>query len=99
MLEGPALTRAFGGEQGQLAAPRVGADERERVGPVDHVHSEVPHREVGHGIAVREPVGDVVEREGPHVVGSYSIGSLWTSFSSAYFCVSSFTTGMPLSYA
>ena len=41
VLERAALARAFGCEERQLPAPRVGADERERVGPVDHVHPEM----------------------------------------------------------
>ena len=61
MLERTALPRPVGGEERQLPAPRVGADERERVRPVDHVHPEMADDEVGDGVAVGEPVGDVVE--------------------------------------
>ena len=37
-LEHATVPRALGGEQRQLALARVGADERERVGALDHVH-------------------------------------------------------------
>ena len=62
VLERAALPRRLCSEERQLAAPRVGADEREGVRAVDHVHAEMSHREVRDGIAIREPVGDVVER-------------------------------------
>ena len=64
VLERAAFARALGGEERQLAAPRVGADERERVRAVDHVHPELPVSEVGDGVAVGDPEGDVVERLG-----------------------------------
>ena len=70
MLDRAALPWSVGREQGQLPAPGVRADERERVGPVDHVHPEMPDGEVRQGVAIREPVGDVVERERSHVAGS-----------------------------
>ena len=62
MLERAALARALGGEERELAAPGVGADERERVGAVDHVHAEVARGRVGDRVAVGDPEGDVVER-------------------------------------
>ena len=61
VLERTALPRRVGGEERQLPAPRVGADERERIGPVDHVHPEMRDRKARDGVAVREPVGDVIE--------------------------------------
>ena len=53
--ERPGLARALGVEQRQLAAPRVGADEREALGPLDHVHAEVARREVGDADRGRRP--------------------------------------------
>jgi hypothetical protein len=61
MLERAALARAVGGEESQLAPARVGTDERKGVRPVDHMHAEVSDGEVRHGVAVCEPVRDVVE--------------------------------------
>ena len=40
-LSAPRLARALRVEQRQLAAARIRADERERVGPLDHVHAEM----------------------------------------------------------
>ena len=42
-------------EERQLAAPRVRADERERVRPLDHVHAELRRREVGDRRRGRRP--------------------------------------------
>jgi hypothetical protein len=61
VLERAAIPRSVGREERQLPPPRVRTHERERVRPVDHVHPEMGHREVRDRIAVREPVGDVVE--------------------------------------
>ena len=105
VLERAALPRTVRGEERELPAPRVGADERERVRPVDHVHPEMRNRKARDGVAIREPVGDVVEGLRVHGSGvprcacDYSIGSFWTLFSTAYFSVSWFTTSAPLSYA
>src|SRR5581483_317151 len=61
VLQRTALARAFGVEERQLAAPRVGSEQRELVGAVDHVHAEVPGQELRDRVAVGEPVRDVVE--------------------------------------
>ena len=61
VLERPTFPRSVGREECQLPAACIGADERERVRPVDHVHPEVADGEIRDGIAVGEPVGDVVE--------------------------------------
>ncbi len=45
----------LGREEGQLAAPRVGADQRELLGPVDDVHPGVRGQEVGEPVAVGRP--------------------------------------------
>jgi len=55
------LARPLRLEERQLAAPGVGADEREALGALDHVHAEVGGREVGDPIAVGDPERDVVE--------------------------------------
>jgi hypothetical protein len=61
VLQRTALPRPFGVEERQLPAPRIGADQGEPVGLVDHVHPEVLHREVGDPIAVGHPERNVVE--------------------------------------
>ena len=62
VLERAALARPLRLEQRQLPAPRVGADEREAVRPLDHVHAEAGGDEVGDRVAIRDPERDVVER-------------------------------------
>ena len=59
--ERAALARPLGVEERQLAAARVGADERERVRALDDVHAEVLRHEVGDAVALGHPEGDVVE--------------------------------------
>ena len=49
------------GEERQLAAPRVGADERELVRAVDDVHAQPVDEEVRQLVPVADPEGDVVE--------------------------------------
>ena len=61
VLQGAALARTVRSEEGQLAATRTRADEREAIRPVDHVHADVRGQEAGNRIAIRDPVGDVVE--------------------------------------
>ena len=56
------LARAFGREQGQLEAARVGADEGELLGALDDVHPEVLAGEIGDRVPVGDPERDVVER-------------------------------------
>ena len=51
-LERAALARALGVEQRQLAELGVDADERERVGLLDHVHAEVVAEEAGQRLAL-----------------------------------------------
>ena len=53
-------------EQRQLPAPRVRADERERILPVDDVHPDVARQEIDDRLAVRDPEGDVIQGLGPH---------------------------------
>jgi hypothetical protein len=62
------------------------------------VHAEMPHREVRHGVAVGEPVGNVIKSLRVQPLGAfrYSMGSFWTLFSVAYLSVSWLTTSMPL---
>jgi hypothetical protein len=103
VLERTTLPRLVRREERELPSPRVGSHECEGVRAVDDVHPEVADDEVRHRVAVPKPVGNVVERlrfhDGRIPPGGrgYSIGSLWTSLSSAYFCVSSLTTSIPLS--
>ena len=57
---------AFRREQRELAAPGVGADEREPVGLIDDVHPYVGGQEVGERIAIFHPESYVVERFDSH---------------------------------
>ena len=50
------------GEERQLAAPGIRADERELVRAVDHVHADVRGEEVRERVAVLDPERHVVER-------------------------------------
>ena len=75
VFERTALAWRFGREERQLPAPRVGADERERVGAVDHVHSEVRYRKARYRVAIREPVGDMVESLRVHDRCSTPVGA------------------------
>ena len=61
VFEGSRLTRAFGAEEGQLAAASIGPDEREVLLLVDHVHPELARQELRDGLPVRQPEGDVVK--------------------------------------
>ena len=56
------LAVTLGGEERQLPATRVRADEREPVGSLDDVHPGVRRQEVGESVAIGDPEGDVVER-------------------------------------
>src|SRR6185437_9721388 len=66
MRERTTLARAVGREERQLASSRVRADERERIGPVDHVHAEMRREEADDRVAVGNPVRDVVELRRVH---------------------------------
>ena len=66
-----ALTRPLRLEQRQLAAPRVGADQREALRALDHVHSELLGRDLGDPVALGHPERDVVERPGVHLTKFY----------------------------
>ena len=50
-----------GREQRELAAPGIGAHQREVVGAIDHVHAKMAAGEVGEGVAVGDPEGDMIE--------------------------------------
>ena len=65
-LEGAALARAFGVEQRQLPAPRVGAEQREPLRLLDHAEPD-PAGGLGHPRAVGDPERDVIERPGLHL--------------------------------
>ena len=52
---------ALGGEERQLAAPCVGADQRESLGPIDDVHPHVTREQVGQAVAVGDPQRYMVE--------------------------------------
>ena len=60
-LERAWLARAFRREERQLAAAGIGADERELVRSVDHVHAHVAGEEVRERVAVLHPESDVIE--------------------------------------
>ena len=66
MLERTLVAWPFRREERQLPAQRVRADQRERVLPVDDVHTEVPRGEGHDGLPVRHPEGDVVQGLGLH---------------------------------
>ena len=84
VLERTWLARAFGREQRQLAAPRIGADQRERVLPVDDVHPDVLRQEIHDRLAIRDPEGDVIQGLGLHVASvPTGTGSTETSLPSS----------------
>jgi len=60
-LQHPTLTRPLRLEERQLPAAGVPADQREPVGPLDHVHAEPGNRDVGDHVALRRPERDVIE--------------------------------------
>ena len=66
VLEGPTFTRPLRLEKRQLAAAGVRADERELVGPLDHVHAEMSGHEIRDWIALGNPESNVVEGPRPH---------------------------------
>jgi hypothetical protein len=66
MLQRTALPWTLSREERELAPPRVRAEQRELVGLVDHVHPEVRREEVRDGLALREPVRDMVELRRVH---------------------------------
>jgi hypothetical protein len=55
------LTWPLGVEQGELAAARIAAHQREVVLARNHVHPEVALEELGDRIAVRNPECDMVK--------------------------------------
>ena len=59
--ERPGLARLLDVEQRQLPAARMGADQREAVGPLDDVHAEMRDGELGDRIAIDDPQRNVVE--------------------------------------
>src|SRR3954469_21228343 len=67
VFERALIARPFRAEQRQLAAPRVGADEREPVLPVDDVHPGVLRQELHDRLAILNPEGDVIQGLGLHV--------------------------------
>ena len=67
MLERTSLSRRFRAEQRQLAATRVGPDQREIVLLVDDVHAEPARELLGDRLAVGKPEGDVIQGLGLHV--------------------------------
>jgi hypothetical protein len=56
------LAGAVGGETRELPAARVGADEREGVGPLDDVHPEPTGQGLGDPVPVGGPESHVIER-------------------------------------
>ena len=61
------IPRAFGVEEGQLAAARVGPDECEVVLAVDDVHAVAAGERVGDGLTVGEPERNMIQCLGLHV--------------------------------
>jgi hypothetical protein len=72
VLQRATLARPLRVEQRQLAAPGVGADQRELVRLLDHVHREPVGYELGDWLPVRDPERDMVESLGPHPVFTLS---------------------------
>src|SRR3954453_12932282 len=66
VLQRTPVARPFGVEQRDLPATRIRAEQREPVGAVDDMHADVGRDEVRDGVAVRDPVGDVIELRGVH---------------------------------
>jgi hypothetical protein len=66
VLQRPALARPLLGEEGQLPAARVRADQGERVGSLDDMHAGTAGQEIRDPVAVRDPERDVVECLGIH---------------------------------
>ena len=60
------LAWPLGVEERQLAPPRVGAEQREPVGLLDHALPEPRDRDRGHPLAVGDPERDVIERQRLH---------------------------------
>ena len=59
--ERPALPRPVCVEERELAAARIGAEQREAVGLLDHAHAEPLDRRLGHQAAVCDPERNVIE--------------------------------------
>src|SRR5439155_14753765 len=77
-LERAWLARPLRREQRQLAAPRVGADERERVRAIHDVHADLSGDEVGDDVPVRDPERDMVQglrRHGVSITSGYFLAS------------------------
>ena len=53
-------------EERELAAARIGAEQREAVGLLDHAHAEPLDRRLGHPAAVCDPERNVIERARIH---------------------------------
>ena len=66
MLERALVARALRGEQRQLAAAGVRADERERFLLVDDVHACMLRQVLDDRLALRDPEGDVIQGLGLH---------------------------------
>jgi hypothetical protein len=64
------IAGTVGRKEGELAAPGVRSDERERVRALDHVHAQPFGEEIGEGIPVLDPESDVVERLDTHTTSS-----------------------------
>ncbi len=67
-LEHASLTGPLGGEERHLATPRVPADQRERIGAIDHMHAAAVREQPRQLVAFCGPEGDVVERRDVHLV-------------------------------
>ena len=73
--ERPALPRAFRIEERELAAARVGAEQGEAIGLLDHAHAEPVDGHLGHPVAVCDPERDVIESPRIHLA-RIAVGSL-----------------------
>ena len=68
VLQRSPLARAVGRKEREFAVAGVRADERELVGPVDHVHPEMLRDKSHGGVALREPERDMVELRRIHAL-------------------------------
>src|SRR3954451_6432435 len=68
VLQRTAFARPVGIAERDLSATRVRPEQREPVGAFDDMHADVGGNEIRDGVAVRNPVGDMIELRGVHAL-------------------------------